>query len=328
MSESQRDAKRSSLGVDWWDGVAIGLLKAGCVMGGAVALVGLAGGISWVVDLGSHFQAQYFVSQLACTILFLLAKRVRWALVAMAFLCVPLLKLAPYYLVKPPPAETLAAGLRVVSFNVLSSNDRHAETLAWIRQTDPDLVYFPEVTRSWEVGLEPLKATLPHALSHPQEDNFGWALFSKYPIREHEFIASRFVEVAMVRVVIEIAGRRVVCYGVHPLPPMSGAFAADRDQLFQQLAKRVRQETGPVIVAGDFNATPWSHSMRPLAAAGLRDTQLGHGFSATWQRRIPILAIPIDLLLVAGDLAATARWTGPDLGSDHRPIIGDLQFSQ
>jgi endonuclease/exonuclease/phosphatase (EEP) superfamily protein YafD len=132
----------------------------------------------------------------------------------------------------------------------------------------------------------------------------------------------------MVRVVVQISGRRVVCYGVHPLPPMSPAYAADRDELFRQLAERVRREAGPVIVAGDFNATPWSHGMRPLVAAGLRDTQLGHGFSATWQRRIPIFAIPIDHVLVAGDLTAAARWTGPDLGSDHRPIVAELRFSR
>ncbi len=325
MSEAQQPARYPSLRVDWRNGVFAALLKFGCVLGGAVSVAGLGGGLSWVLDLGSHFQAQYFGFQLLCVAGFLLLKQFRWALLAAGFLCLPTFKLAPYYLAQPAPTGRTER-LRVVSFNVLSSNPHHAEAVAWVRQTCPDLAYFPEVTAAWAADLEPLKATLPHCLVFPREDNFGWALFSKYPILEHELVASRFLEVAMVRVVVEIAGRRVVFCGVHPLLPGSPAFAADRDAVLQQVAELARRETGPVIVAGDFNATPWSHAMRPLVAAGLRDTQLGRGFSATWQRNIPIFAIPIDHILLGGAIAATARWTGPELGSDHHPIVADLRF--
>jgi endonuclease/exonuclease/phosphatase (EEP) superfamily protein YafD len=325
MSQPQFPAIRAALKADWRRGISV-RLQVGCALGGVVSVAGLAGGWSWVLDLCSHFQAQYFGFQLLCCGVFLGLKRFRWALVAGMFLSLPAFKLAPYYLAKSPLPAELSERLRVVSFNVLSSNLRHAETLAWVQKTDPDLAYFPEVTAAWAADLEPLRATLPHCLVQPQEDNFGWALFSKYPILEHELTASRFVEVAVVRAVVEVAGKRVVFFGMHPLPPMSGAAAADRDAVLQLVADRVGQETGPVIVAGDLNATPWSHGMRPLVAAGLRDTQLGRGFSATWRRSIPIFAIPIDHLLVGGNLAASARWTGPNLGSDHRPVIADLRL--
>lgn len=325
MSAPQYPAIHASLKKDRRGGIVAGLLKAGCGLGGVASVVGLLGAWSWVFDLGSHFQAQYFGFQLLCGVAFLLLKQWRWALVAGGFLSLPAVKLVPYYL--PQPAT--AAGtqpLRVLSFNVLSSNTRHADTLAWVRQTDPDLAFFSEVTAAWEAGLEPLRATLPYRIAHPQEDNFGLAVFSKHPILEQEFIASRVMPVVMVRIVVAVAGRRVVFFGVHPLPPMSPATVADRDAVLRDLAARVGREPGPVIVAGDLNATPWSHAMRPLAAAGLRDTQLGRGFSATWQRGNPIFAIPIDHLLLGGNITATARWTGPDLGSDHRPIVADLRF--
>ena len=325
MSEAQQPARYPGLRVDWRNGVCAALLKFGCGLGGAASVAGLGGGLSWVLDLGSHFQAQYFGFQLLCVTGFLLLKQYRWALLAVGFLAIPTFKLAPYYLAKPAPTG-LTERLRVVSFNVLSSNLRHAETVAWVRQTDPDLAFFPEVTPVWAADLESLKSTMPHCIEHPQRDNFGLALFSKYPILEPELVDSRFLEVAMVRVVVEIAGRRVVFCGVHPLLPGSPAFAADRDAVLQQVAAMARRESGPVIVAGDLNATPWSHAMQPLVAAGLRDTQLGRGFSATWQRNIPIFAIPIDHLLLGGNIAASARWTGPDLGSDHHPVIADLRL--
>ena len=325
MNAPQFPAIHASLGKDRRGGFFANLLKAACVLGGVVSVMGLAGAWSWVFDVGSHFQAQYFGFQLVCGMAFLLLKRWRWALVAGVFLSIPVFKLAPYY-VPPAAASAGPQSLRVLSFNVLSSNTRHAETVAWVRQTDPDLAFFPEVTAAWEAALEPLRATLPYRLAHPQGDNFGLAVFSKHPILEQEFIASRMVEVVMVRIVVAVAGRRVVLFGLHPFPPMSPATAADRDAVLRDLAARVRRETDPVIVAGDLNATPWSHAMRPLFAAGLRDTQLGRGFSATWQRRNPIFAIPIDHLLLGGKVTATARRTGPDLGSDHRPIVAELHF--
>jgi endonuclease/exonuclease/phosphatase (EEP) superfamily protein YafD len=325
MSAPQYPAIHASLKKDRLGGMVAGLLQAGCVTGGAVSVVGLLGAWSWVFDVGSHFQAQYFGFQLLCGVPFLLLKQWRWALVAGVFLSLPAFKLVPYY-VPQPTASAGTQPLRVLSFNVLSSNTRHADTLAWVRQTDPDLALFPEVTAAWEAALEPLRATMPYRTVHPQEDNFGLAVFSKHPILEQEFIASRLVPVVMVRIVLAVAGRRVVFFGVHPLPPMSPAIAADRDAVLRELADRVRRESGPVIVAGDFNATPWSFAMRPLIAAGLRDTQLGRGFSATWQRGNPIFAIPIDHLLLGGNVTATARWTGPDLGSDHRPVVAELRF--
>ena len=300
-------------------------LKFGCVVGGLVSLAGLFGRASWVFDIGSHFQAQYFGFQLLCAAVFLLMGRFRWALLAGLFLITPSWQLVPYYL---PPADLTGRDqpLRVMSFNVLSSNTQQAETVAWVRRVDPDLAFFPEVSPTWEAGLEPLKATMPHALTHPQDDNFGWALYSKHPIIEYEMFSSKMVEVPMVRVVVEIGNQRIVFYGVHPLPPMSPGCAENRDSVFQKLARRVGQETEPTIVAGDLNATPWSHSMKPLFAAGLRDSQLGRGFSATWQRTIPIFAIPIDHILLKGPLDVTARWTGPYLGSDHRPIVAELRY--
>ncbi len=326
MSAPQNPARHASLRESRRGGIFVGLLQAGCVLGGVVSVAGLAGRWSWVLDVGSHFQAQYFGFQLLCAVAFLLLKQWRWALVAGVLLGIPAFKLAPYYVPQPAAVAAGTQPLRVLSFNVLSSNTRHAETLAWVRQTDPDLAFFPEVTAAWKAGLEPLRATLPYHIALPQEDNFGLAVFSKHPILEQEFIPSRLVPVVMLRLVVAVAGRRLVFFGLHPFPPMSPAIAADRDAVLRDLAARVRRETDPVIVAGDLNATPWSHPMQALAAAGLRDTQLGRGFSATWQRRNPIFAIPIDHLWLGGKITATARWTGPDLGSDHWPIVADLRL--
>jgi endonuclease/exonuclease/phosphatase (EEP) superfamily protein YafD len=49
-------------------------------------------------------------------------------------------------------------------------------------------------------------------------------------------------------------------------------------------ALRMQAETGPAIVAGDFNATPWTPVVRRLARLGLvNDPRVGRGWLPTWK---------------------------------------------
>ena len=295
------------------------------LLGGAVSLLGLAGGRWWGFDLCTHFQAQYFGFQALCLLVLLGMGRFRGALLALGFLFVPVWHLAPYYVCRAS-APAVGQPLRVLSFNVLSDNTRYADTLHWVQATDPDIAFFAEITPLWEAGLAPLKATMPYCIKQAEINNFGFAVFSKFPILGHSLVPSRAIGVAMVQMTVEIDGRQLVFVGVHPPSPISASYAQGRDAALKDLATRLRQEPLPVIVAGDFNATPWSHGMQPLAEAGLRDTMLGRGFSATWRRTLPILAVPIDQILLGGPIGTQARWTGPELGSDHRAVVAELRW--
>jgi endonuclease/exonuclease/phosphatase (EEP) superfamily protein YafD len=295
------------------------------ILGGGVSVLGLAGGLGWGFDLCNHFQAQYFVFQALCVAGLLALRRWRWALVPALLLAMPALRLAPYY--RPLPDESpLPRHLRVLSFNVLSANTCYAATLRWIQQSDPDVAFFSEVTPAWAAALEPLKARMPYFVVRERTDNFGLAVYSKHPIIEQILVPSTLLEVAILQLTLGIDGNQVVFVGMHPMAPLCPAYARDRDAGIKQQAARMRHETRPLIVAGDFNATPWSHAMTPLIELGLRDTMLGRGFSATWQRRIPLFAIPIDQILLRGPIRIRGRWTGPDLGSDHRPVMADLTW--
>ena len=82
-----------------------------------------------------------------------------------------------------------------------------------------------------------------------------------------------------------------------------------------------------MIVAGDFNTTPWSPYFRDLvAAAGLRNAAEGHGYVGTWPAWFWPALIPIDHVLLKGPLVATSVRRGPAIGSDHFPIIADVRL--
>ena len=80
------------------------------------------------------------------------------------------------------------------------------------------------------------------------------------------------------------------------------------------------------IVAGDFNAAPWTHKAQRFSAA----TDLGrfNTFSPTWPARwraLPLVPVlPIDNVFVSPQLAKVDLMVGRRLESDHLPVIADI----
>lgn len=55
-----------------------------------------------------------------------------------------------------------------------------------------------------------------------------------------------------------------------------------------------------------------------------RSTQQPSGVFPTWPANFPLLAIPLDPCLVGSEICVARKRIGPNLGSDHKPLIVDL----
>ena len=73
-------------------------------------------------------------------------------------------------------------------------------------------------------------------------------------------------------------------------------------------------------ILGDLNVSPWS----PHFGGLLRES--GRGVQATWPTNLAPMRIPIDHCLVSPDVSVVGRRVGPDVGSDHFPIVVDVQI--
>ncbi len=85
----------------------------------------------------------------------------------------------------------------------------------------------------------------------------------------------------------------------------------------------------PLVVCGDFNATPLSPVYRHLAR-GLRDAQgASRRSSPTWPASFPLLRI--DHLFVSSDLPVVSCTVARDAtarrASDHLPVVAEVDFS-
>ncbi len=297
------------------------LLLAGI---GSLPLVGWVGGRHWLPNLLNHFQAQYFVILVVCCTLLLIRRRFRPALLAACLLTIPGLRLAPLWI--PPAPSGDDAPLKIATFNVLGSNERHAETVAWLRREQPDFVYLCETTEEWTHALDALDVSLPHAINHPLDGSFGFVFRSRFPVREKEITLHGALGLPLLNVVLESPGGPVRVLGAHPVPPVSRFWAGEHAVYLDAVARTAEGSELPTVILGDLNSTPWCHRLRPIFDAGFRDSARGRGWSATWSRNNPLIALPIDHILSRGVGPCMSRQLGPDLGSDHRPVVAGFTF--
>ncbi len=102
---------------------------------------------------------------------------------------------------------------------------------------------------------------------------------------------------------------------------------ANRWQESARLAKWVKGFPGPKILAGDFNLTVDSPIYgRYWASYRNAFDYTGYGFGHTKDTKINIFRYPsrIDHILSTPEFRPLRCWTGPDLGSDHLPLIADF----
>lgn len=302
------------------------------VLGGTwlASLAGHLGALDWRLDLASHFRVHYALAAAAALAL-ALALRLRWAaLAAGLLLALEGAQLAPLWCGSRPAAGPPV--LRALHFNVLSSNPRHEEVREWIAASGADLVLVQEVDARWAEALADLPGYEPR-LVIPRGDNFGIALLERRGAGQVLRVAAEELTpgIPAISAEIELGGRPAALLGVHTLPPVRADYAARRDAQLAaagRWALAQRAAGRAPIVLGDLNASPFSAPLRALVAeADLVDSQRGLGLQTSWPAGQALLQIAIDHCLHDGALVAVSRALGPELGSDHLPLLVALAWA-
>lgn len=275
---------------------------------------------SWALDVMANFRVQY-AAALAIMALFLYFGRWRrTAAVVAVGAIVNLAVVVPLYFGGGPDLATVPS-LRVMTFNLLASNDQFGAVAALIRFEEPDIVLLHEASRPWEAAMTGAGLDYEVTTSRDEGQRYGTLVLSRPGDRVTSFGAT----VGSPRAV-EIVHEGVAVLGIHPLAPYSAERSALRDAQMEFASDWADDQALPHIVAGDFNATPWSYPFRKLLAeTDLVNSQKGFGIQPTFPSgRAYFLRIPIDHLLHSPDLTVADRRLGPRSGSDHLPLLVDL----
>ena len=220
--------------------------------------------------------------------------------------------------------------LRLVVVNVLMTN-READGLAGsLAATDPDIVLALETDAWW---VDRLSAMLPghtHRILHPLDNTYGLALFSRLELLHPElrFLLRESIPSIRTRVRLR-SGEDIVLIGIHPEPPSptEADSSLPRDAELVLVGREIAREAKPVIVAGDLNDVAWSRTSRLFRRlSGLIDPRIGRGFYNSFHAHHPWLRWPLDHVFYSPDFLLHRLQRLPAFGSDHFPILIDLEY--
>lgn len=303
-----------------WD-----LIAAGGAVIAAATVFAFGGGQWWVLDLFTHFRVQYFLGLTVVSLVLLIRRRFKTALGFVLFAVINLGTIAPLYLGGTFPSTGGLTSHRAMLMNVNSQAGDPVKVGEAIKTMDPDVLVLEEVSERWLSELRPVLQSFPHSEVVPRDDNFGIALYIKWPLVQSDIRYLGEAEVPSIMAALETPEGRLTLIATHPVPPVGAAYSRLRNGQFERLAELVKQTSPPVLVLGDLNATPWCpHFQRLLVRSGLRDSSQGRGILPTWPTYVPPLQIPLDHCLHTEGIGIVRKVRGPNVGSDHYPLAVDF----
>ncbi len=293
----------------------------------------------WFGELLANLR--WYLGLFGCaTVLALAWIRRPWLACAAAVLA--LAHLAPSLLLwtQSPGAPAPSGGgerLVVVTANLAFFNRSAARVHAFLVDADADVVALQEVSPFWSEQIDQWRHLFPHQIvclpdEPPPPDTFGIALLSRHPFATHrrggEELGTPWI-VADVEVFGD-EGAPIRVVAAHPTRPGAAHRIARRDRQILGLVDAVAWDARTVLLA-DLNATRYSPIWSDLVErTGLRDARRGFGRLATWRASVgPLSAwLALDQILVGSAFAVEDCRIGPNLASDHRPLLATLRVAR
>lgn len=237
--------------------------------------------------------------------------------------------------------------LRVITCNIDNGNCDTKALAVMIRDTAADVVALQEFT-------EGVKLSLPPGWQVIQER--GLAVLSRFPLQRGVTTQvfkppNRWPSTCLLHCIVKTPGGDLnFCsvqlptprFGLLSLldrhtilrPSRNGQLLADtvyRRRASQEVQKSVALLSGQTIVAGDLNLPVdstiyrqfWNDYTNAFSVAGI-----GYGWTQrAVAKKLPFpIGIRIDHILASSDLGVRTCEVGPDVGSDHLPLIADIEL--
>lgn len=310
----------------------------------------------WFTDNMSFFQRQFLGGAAAgivfCAVmgtLIQLRSRLFWNCSFVLFLLVGMLAglmaLRTVSVASSSQPQT-RAGVKFVSINIERLNLQDPVLTAFLEREKPDILLLQE-TFWWqqdrwlaEAGLAEIEGTGPYPQTLIRGRLGQTSVFSRFPVLNTEMIEVPATDLAdrgsyreIVIVDLETPDGPVQLFAVHPNSPRTLSRWEDRQRYLAMLQdailKRRQQSSAPIIVMGDWNTSPWSGQFASLLKRTGLTTTFPDGLPQTTRffydyRLHWFLGAVVDHIAVSSELVTGATTLGPDIGSDHLPLIATV----
>lgn len=224
---------------------------------------------------------------------------------------------------------TVASGdapvLTVMNSNILHGEADPADIAREVRAHQVDLLAVEELTGEAVAGLNDagLAAELPFQFLDPAQNYDGIGVWSRYPISQSRTVVALGMRPTLITEVA-VPGLPLTFVGAHPIAPDP---VHNENWLAEQaLLRRILNDIdGPVVLAGDLNATFDHQSLRLLQQDGFSDAarQVGVGLQPTYPvgYNVPTLFTTDHIMVRDANLVAMQVEAVPITASDHLSLI-------
>jgi endonuclease/exonuclease/phosphatase (EEP) superfamily protein YafD len=283
---------------------------------GLSVLAGLLSGGEWPWVVVTYLRwPQVVLIVLATVVLIVL----RWwrsamasAVVAAALIASVVVPFAALRTIAAPSGETL----RIAVFNTGAGPGDVAAVAEAIRSAEPDVAVLLEsedIAADLDRRLDGL-SRLSTPVDGPETSAPIVLARRDWPVDIEPLGDARPATI----VAVEISRQPVDIVAAHPFPPISRSWARSHERSISMLLAKVLPRPHPYVLACDCNTTPWTPSMRRLRNVGLSQPTVAATFGA------PVIGMPLDHVLLSGEVGAVSRELGPFAGSDHRLIVTEI----
>lgn len=321
------------------------------------AIAAILGAVHPAFDLFNHLQPVLLIGTLGALLLTpVFLASVRWRAFNMAVAATGLAASAVAIVPEavstfdplPPEPVDGRAIYTLYSHNLFGLNRDADRVFAAIEAEAPDIIVLQEYFYGMRIELDPmLRDSYPFASICVGGRRENIAIYARIPFEAEQFGCVRGDDSRIARIVARFTpetGDAFTVLTTHldwpvqisPLrtaPSISAgidaAFARQRGQ-FADLEEALTKIPGPLILAGDFNATSWSYALSDLqAVSGLtRHTRNMLTYPTLlyirgWRSVVPFL--PLDQIMSRSGVSFHEVLSSPPAGSDHLGVVG--QFS-
>lgn len=285
-----------------------------------------------------------------CVAAVLMALVARHRLLAAVAAVLAILNGLPLFMpVNPAAASAGGRELRVATSNVLAGRGNYGDLVAWSTQSGIDVLGQQEVGGYQLRRFDALRAHFPSAPPaellgrHPEVMAWsGWKILKAEHVKNVSVVPGWGGMPLRLELAPPEAGTQsgpdatptLVVYIVHPTTPRSFDQWETRNLYLSAVASSIAAEAPgtPIVAMGDFNTPTWSPFFQAfLKKSGLVDAA-GTGwpsttrFSKRWFSKYFYYGSPVDHILVSSNIEVKHFEVGPDIGSDHLPVLADLRL--
>tara|TARA_R100001369_G_scaffold29172_4_gene52700 strand:- start:190107 stop:190859 length:753 start_codon:yes stop_codon:yes gene_type:complete len=246
-------------------------------------------------------------------------------LIILAFLFIWNAKyVGPLYISSNEVSESVNDKISILSINLLSSNTNYKKVLELIKEKDPDILIFMELTPKWDQKLSSIYQLYPYKASETRVDNFGIAMLSKLQMESSVTYFENNIKPSIIGK-LNFSEEQLTIIATHPIPPINSETFELRNAQLMDIANKRASFSDNFILIGDFNTSSFSpHFQELLAKSNLKDSRKGFGIGTTWPADFYPLRTTLDHCLVSKGIKVLDQSPQRDIGSDHLPIFLEI----